>query len=484
MAKEYNFHLDATACAGCRACQIACKDKHGLEVGRLWRRVYEVTGGGWHPAGPTWTSDVFAFNLSIACNHCRRPICVEVCPAQAITRRNDGIVLLDSERCLGCSYCEWACPYSAPQFDAARGCMTKCSFCADEIDADRPPVCVSACPLRVLEFEVVDSDGTPATRQIDSRNRPHKPLPEASLTEPALIIKPHRDAQRADKEAVEVVPRRRHEMNEWALVFFTLATQMAAGIVLTLSCVRTLLPGAILSTRLSSTSLLVSMMLLLVGLGFSLFHLGTPRRAPSAISNIRSSWLSREISLALLVTGAVAMSYWLATKSPDRQVDQNLLIWSAALLGLVFVFVMSRVYMLRTIPAWNRTSTLLSFFASSWLLGSLVVVVIDWITSEHGATTSLLRPLGCTGLVLLNFAWLVIRGWLAPTPAPGWNNLARWVLVILGVFALGGIVLLSFTDNSSRTLLTGLVWTSLGLVLGSEIMERYRFFKSYARSGV
>ncbi len=84
---RYAFHFDSSACAGCKACQIACKDKHGLEVGRLWRRVYEVTGGGWQRDGDAWSPDVFAFHLSIACNHCARPICAEVCPARALRQR-------------------------------------------------------------------------------------------------------------------------------------------------------------------------------------------------------------------------------------------------------------------------------------------------------------------------------------------------------------------------------------------------------------
>ncbi|MBI2407831.1 MAG: 4Fe-4S ferredoxin, partial [Gemmatimonadetes bacterium] len=99
------FAFDASACSGCKACQAACKDKNQLPVGVLWRRVYEVTGGGWTRAGETWTSDVFAYHLSIACNHCERPICVEVCPTGAMHRRYDGIVAIDREKCVGCQYC-------------------------------------------------------------------------------------------------------------------------------------------------------------------------------------------------------------------------------------------------------------------------------------------------------------------------------------------------------------------------------------------
>ena len=203
---QYAFYFDSTSCSGCKACQVACKGQNSLAVGVLWRRVYEVTGGGWEKVGSAWVSRVFSYNLSIACNHCEKPICAEVCPTAAITKRADGIVLLDAKRCTGCKYCSWACPYGAPQFDAISGRMTKCDFCVERIDAGLPPACVAACPLRSLDFgersELEARYGvTPAIF----------PLPEASLTSPALVITPHRDAQRALTE--QAVVTNREEVN-------------------------------------------------------------------------------------------------------------------------------------------------------------------------------------------------------------------------------------------------------------------------------
>ncbi|MFP4624857.1 MAG: DMSO/selenate family reductase complex B subunit, partial [Gemmatimonadota bacterium] len=180
------FHLDASACSGCKACQVACKDKHDLPPGVLWRRVYEVVGGDWRRRGDAWSNDVFAYNVSVACNHCERPICAEVCPATAITRRADGIVLIDHDRCMGCRYCEWACPYGALQYHAAAGHMTKCTLCVDELERGRPPACVAACPLRVLELgdrdELMVGNGAGV---------PVHPLPDPALTGPALAVTPH-----------------------------------------------------------------------------------------------------------------------------------------------------------------------------------------------------------------------------------------------------------------------------------------------------
>jgi anaerobic dimethyl sulfoxide reductase subunit B (iron-sulfur subunit) len=198
--EQYAFYFDSSACSGCKACQVACKDRHALKVGLLWRRVYEVVGGGWTRRGEAWNSSVFAYNVSLACNHCEEPICAEVCPTRAITRRADGIVLLDPDRCIGCRYCSWACPYGAPQYDKESGTMSKCTFCAEDLDAGLPPSCVAACPLRALDFgdrgELEARYGMEPGPFQTTRETIY-PLPEPGLTGPALVITPHQEAGRA-----------------------------------------------------------------------------------------------------------------------------------------------------------------------------------------------------------------------------------------------------------------------------------------------
>jgi anaerobic dimethyl sulfoxide reductase subunit B (iron-sulfur subunit) len=199
MAKQYAFYFDSSSCSGCKACQAACKDKHGLPLGVLWRRVYEVSGGGWERRGEAWTASVFAYHVSLACNHCESPICLEVCPAGAYTRREDGIVLLNTTRCIGCRYCVWACPYGAPQYDERLGCTTKCTLCVDNIDAGRPPACVAACPMRALEF-----GERPELEAQYGEGYAVYPLPAPELTDPSLVLTPHQDAARAAYEAASV----------------------------------------------------------------------------------------------------------------------------------------------------------------------------------------------------------------------------------------------------------------------------------------
>ena len=189
------FFVNTAACSGCKACQVACKDKNGLAVGVLWRRVVEVSGGRWRREGEAWVQDVFAYHVSVACNHCERPICVEACPSGAMHRREDGVVLVDGAKCLGCRYCAMACPYGAPQYDPAAGRMTKCTLCEDELALGRPPACVAACPMRVLELVTREDAAARSGGAAEVF-----PLPPAGLTEPSLGLRPHASAARGASE--------------------------------------------------------------------------------------------------------------------------------------------------------------------------------------------------------------------------------------------------------------------------------------------
>lgn len=196
---RYAFYFDSSSCAGCKACQVACKDKNRLPLGVLWRRVYEVAGGGWARQEDAWISTVFAYNLSIGCNHCEQPICMECCPTNAYSRRSDGVVLLDSNRCVGCRYCSWVCPYGAPQYNEKTGSTSKCDFCIDRLDAGLAPVCVAACPMRALDFGDFDD-----LVQKYGGHTAVFPLPDQKLTGSALIVTPHPKSYQATGDTAQV----------------------------------------------------------------------------------------------------------------------------------------------------------------------------------------------------------------------------------------------------------------------------------------
>jgi anaerobic dimethyl sulfoxide reductase subunit B (iron-sulfur subunit) len=187
--KRLAFYFDSSSCSGCKTCQMACKDKNDLGPGQVWRRVYEVTGGGWKKQGATWQQDVFAYNLSMSCNHCEDPICVKNCPTHALFKREDGIVQIDQNLCIGCKYCAWVCPYGAPQFNPQKGVMGKCDFCADYIDQGKNPSCVDSCPMRALDF----GDHEELLEKYGPSDHIY-PLPDPSITEPSICIKAHQNA--------------------------------------------------------------------------------------------------------------------------------------------------------------------------------------------------------------------------------------------------------------------------------------------------
>ena len=188
-AKQLGFVHNNVDCIGCRACEIACKDKNGLPAGPRLRRVQYVEGGTY--------PDVFAYKVNVSCNHCAEPACLPTCPTGAIFKRKaDGIVDIDSTLCIGCRRCEAACPYGAPQFDPADNIVKKCNLCVDEIEAGRKPYCVMACMMRVLDVGPIEqlrenSYETKAIGAADEPVRAVKNFANPELTHPSIVFVAH-----------------------------------------------------------------------------------------------------------------------------------------------------------------------------------------------------------------------------------------------------------------------------------------------------
>ena len=174
---------DLRRCVGCQTCTAACKHANATPPGVQWRRVLDIEVGEY--------PEVKRAFVPTGCMHCDDPPCMHVCPTTATRKRADGIVTIDYDLCIGCSYCAVACPYDARfKVDRAEfaygtsmkneektlheeriGVATKCTFCVERldaglakglkpgVDAEATPACVNSCIAQALHFgDIEDPD--------------------------------------------------------------------------------------------------------------------------------------------------------------------------------------------------------------------------------------------------------------------------------------------------------------------------------------
>ncbi len=377
--EQYRFHFDATACIGCRCCEVACNEQNNNPADTKWRRVGEMEGGEF----PAFTQ---LFN-SMSCNHCIDPECLKGCPTNSYIKIEEtGIVIHEDDTCIGCQYCTWNCPYGVPTFHEERKIVTKCHMCHERLDVGQTPACVQACPSGAIEIEVVNVQKWLDEDMAKEANMPF--LPDANITKPTTRYTLPENLPTL-KEMDEHILKPAH--SELPLVFMTVLTQISLGgfFALFLGDILSLFgfidPNYIMA--------LVVMLPAALGLPLSALHLGRPFLALTAMKNIRTSWLSRE-ALALGAFTAfmnlIVVFYFLDISQSVRLFVE----FVTLMLGVFGIYAQSMIYRIKARPSWNRVTTNLKFFAVSYIgifLLAFVAIIIDF--------TYIVLPLVSLGMI-------------------------------------------------------------------------------------
>lgn len=189
--KKLGLVIDLDTCVGCHACATNCKE---WNTGGHVAPLTDLEPYGANPDG-VWFNRVHSFevdrgdqpgltiNFPRSCLHCENAACVTVCPTGAsYKRQEDGIVLVNTDKCIGCKLCSWACPYGAREFDVDKGVMKKCTLCVDRIynetldPRDRQPACVITCPAGARHFGDLGDPNSDVSKLVAERNgRPLMP---------------------------------------------------------------------------------------------------------------------------------------------------------------------------------------------------------------------------------------------------------------------------------------------------------------------
>ncbi|MCC6618678.1 MAG: 4Fe-4S dicluster domain-containing protein [Chloroflexi bacterium] len=197
--------VDTERCIGCWSCAVICKSENNVPLGAWWNRIL-TEGEGLDLPTTEHGSEEMSWT-PLACQMCENPPCVKVCPVQATYVRDDGVVMMDNERCIGCRYCMIACPYGVRTFNwgtpqrpngletgmvAERpiGTVEKCTFCVHRLEEGQVPSCVVSCPAGARIFGDLNDPDSRVSRLI--RDREGRMLLEDRGTRPKVRYLPAR----------------------------------------------------------------------------------------------------------------------------------------------------------------------------------------------------------------------------------------------------------------------------------------------------
>ena len=198
--------IDMKRCTGCHTCSMACKVENNLPDGNWWSRTLTLGGKEMDTPSGVFPNTTLQY-MTLACQHCEKPACVDVCPVEATWKREeDGVVIQDYDLCIGCGECISACPYDGvrlmnsdePRYQldfAVGGCgvpthrkntVEKCTFCSHRLEENLDPFCIAVCPSRARHFGDLNNPGSHVSILLNKR--PNCQYLEEKRTKPSVFF--------------------------------------------------------------------------------------------------------------------------------------------------------------------------------------------------------------------------------------------------------------------------------------------------------
>lgn len=338
------FIFNHSKCVACNACGAACVLENGWSVHP--RTIFTFNAGA--------DSVLPVINLSLACNHCETASCMNACPASAYSREpSTGAILIDDNKCIGCRYCQWNCPYDAPKFDIDKKVIFKCNLCQSLLAEGGTPACVSGCPTGAL--------GYGETGETESIGRypwfPDKNLSPSIKFTSSESIKPLKIIPEPSEMPVSCEQKNSsgNISGETSLILFSFLATISVSMLLT-SVIRGIFPNR------------MSFIIIMLASGLvSIFHLGRKLRFWRAVLNPVSSPLSLEIA-TFIIYGIISISAVL--------LQLPAVLVAASIAGLLFLLSIDRVYVFAD---WHKSAILHSgqtfisaLIITSFFSGSIV----------------------------------------------------------------------------------------------------------------
>jgi Fe-S-cluster-containing dehydrogenase component/formate-dependent nitrite reductase membrane component NrfD len=430
---NYGFAIDLPKCIGCHACTIACKAEHQIPVGvnRCWVKTVEK---GSFP-------DTRRFFFPVLCNQCDEAPCAKICPTNALFKRRDGIVDLHGDACIGCRACMVACPYDQLFIDPNTHTAEKCNFCANRIENELLPACVSVCPTQCRIFGDLDDPTSEvahiAQRQAITVRKPEKGTlpkvfyigaeesaihPEASVRpfiykEGQVVLRPlgspSPDADRPGDARVDYdVP---HEQ-AWGLdmALYLLTKGIATGTMLI--CALLLFARGDRSLLVTTIGPAISLLFLLITVGLLIADLERPERFYYIL--VRPNWRSWMVWGAYFLFGqGIVTTLWIADAIFD---DGRLLTWLVA--PAVFVSLLTTCYtgflfaqgLARDL--WQGPQSVVDLLAQAVVEGAAALLLASLVPGAGDARVLPVLATILVGAMLVHLALIVFENLLMPSP--------------------------------------------------------------------